>query len=174
MAKFFEWSIDADPENKKSSGHQLKWHLKKDKIANEELLDGCYIINTDVSKDRMSKDEVVSNYKALGHVERAFRSLKQVHLEMRPVYHKIDRRIKAHMFLCTLAYYVQWHLQERLQPLFAAAGKAKNRRWTIENVIGRLKQVTRNEVESNGVRIHQTTERDAEQRQILELLQVAL
>ena len=116
----------------------------------------------------------IANYKGLGHVERTFRSLKQVHLEMRPCYHKIDRRIKAHVFLCTLAYYVQWHLMERLEPLFAADADGKDRRWTVQNVIERLKHVTRNEVESNGVRFHQTTECDVEQKQILDLLRVAL
>jgi transposase len=174
MAKFIEWSIVPDPENGKSSGHELKWHLKTEKITKEELLDGCYIVNTDASAGMMNTDEVVDNYKALGNVERAFRSLKQVHLEMRPCYHKIDRRIKAHVFLCTLAYYVQWHMTERLEPLFATDGEGKDRRWTVQNVIERLKQVTRNEVESNGVRFHQTTECDVEQQQILNLLKVAL
>ncbi len=116
----------------------------------------------------------IASYKALGKVERAFRSLKQMHLEMRPVYHKIDRRIRAHVFLCTLAYYVQWHMTERLQPLFAADGEGKERRWTVQNVIERLKQVTRNEVRSNGVSFHQITERDTDQEQILSLLGVAL
>ena len=122
----------------------------------------------------MDSDEIVASYRALGNVERAFRSLKQMHLEMRPVYHKIDRRIRAHVFLCTLAYYVQWHMTERLQPLFDADGKGKDRRWTVQNVIERLKQVTRNEVSSNGVTFHQITERDKDQEQILSLLGVAL
>ena len=174
MAKFIEWNIIPDPESGKSTGHELRWHLKAETIAKEELLDGCYIVNTDASAGAMDKDEVVENYKGLGHVERAFRSLKQVHLEMRPCYHKIDRRIKAHVFLCTLAYYVQWHLMERLGPLFADDGEGKERRWTVQNVIERLKQVTQNEVECNGLRFHQTAECDAEQRQIVDLLQVAL
>ena len=174
VAKFFEWKVEADPEAEKSLGHRLEWSLNQEKIDREALLDGCYVVNTDVTAERMDKDEVVSNYKGLGHVERAFRSLKQVHLEMRPVYHKIDRRIKAHVFLCTLAYYVQWHMTERLGPLFEADGQGKERRWTVQNVIERLKQVTRNEVECNGVRFHQVTERDEEQAQILDLLQVAL
>ena len=174
MAKFIEWNIVPAPKGGKSTGHELKWHLKIEKIAKEELLDGCYIVNTDASAGEMDKDEVVGNYKELGHVERAFRSLKQVHLEMRPCSHKIDRRIKAHVFLCTLAYYVQWHLMERLEPLFADDEVGKERRWTVQNVIERLKQVTRNEVESNGVRFHQTTECDDEQRQIVDLLKMAL
>jgi transposase len=175
MAKFINWSIVPDPNNGgKSSDHELKWHLRTEKIAKEELLDGCYIVNTDASAGMMNTDEVVDNYKALRNVERAFRSLKQVHLEMRPCYHKIDRRIKAHVFLCTLAYYVQWHMTERLEPLFSTDEDGKDRRWTVQNVIERLKQVTRNEVESNGVRFHQTTECDVEQQQILNLLKVAL
>lgn len=175
VAKFFEWKVEADPEAEKSLGHRLEWSLNQEKIDREALLDGCYVVNTDVTAERMDKDEVVSNYKGLGHVERAFRSLKQVHLEMRPVYHKVDRRIKAHVFLCTLAYYVQWHMTKRLSPLFfEAGGQGKERRWTVQNVIERLKQVTRNEVECNGVRFHQVTERDEEQAQILDLLQVAV
>ena len=175
MAKFIEWSIVPDPNGVgKSSGHELKWHLNTEKIEKEELLDGCYIVNTDAAAELMNTDEVVDNYKALGNVERAFRSLKQVHLEMRPCYHKIDRRIKAHVFLCTLAYYVQWHMMERLEPLFATDGNGKDRRWTVQNVVERLKQVTRNEVESNGVRFHRTAECDVEQQQILDLLKVAL
>jgi hypothetical protein len=70
MAKFIEWSIDADPdcdpESKKSSCHQLKWQLKTEKIASEELLDGCYIVNTDATVDTMSKDEVVSASQSIG------------------------------------------------------------------------------------------------------------
>ncbi|MFT5191892.1 MAG: hypothetical protein ACI957_004937, partial [Verrucomicrobiales bacterium] len=70
--------------------------------------------------------------------------------------------------------YVQWDMTERLEPLFATDGEGKDRRWTVQNVIERLKQVTRNEAESNGVRFHQTTECDVEQQQILNLLKVAL
>jgi transposase len=180
MGKFFEWSVTPDPDPKakakatSSRGHRVNWSLKEGKIAEEELLDGCYIVNTDVPLESMATDEVVANYKRLGNVERAFRSMKQVHLEIRPVYHKIDRRIKAHVFLCTLSYYVQWHLIERLKPLFETDGKGKDRRWTVQNTVERLKQVCRNQVQVDGVEFHQVTELDDEQRQIFDLLQVAL
>jgi hypothetical protein len=72
---------------------------------------------------RMTASEVVASYKKLG--EEAFRSLKTVQLEVRPVYHKTDDRIRSHVFLCTLAYYLQWHLKQRLEPLFAADGTHK-------------------------------------------------
>jgi transposase len=174
VGKFFEWSVEPDPEAKKSREHQVKWSLKEDKIASEELLDGCYIVNTDASVERFATDEVVANYKELGNVERAFRSMKQVHLEMRPVYHKIDRRIKAHLFLCTLSYYLQWHLMQRVSPLLESGGEGKDRRWTVQNVIERLRQVCRNQVQADGVRFHQVTELADDQREIFNLLQVAL
>ena len=174
MGKFIEWSVEVAPGAKSSLGHQVKWSVQKDKIAWEELLDGCYIVNTDVTTERLASGEVVASYKALGNVERAFRSMKQVHLEMRPVYHKIDRRIKAHVFLCTLSYYLQWHLMERVKPLIESGGQGKERRWTVQNVIERLRQVCRNEVQVDGVKFDQVTELDEEQREIIDLLQVAL
>lgn len=61
----------------------------------------------------------------MGLVEKAFRNLKTVQLEVRPVYHKTDDRIKSHVFLCTLAYYLQWHLKRRLERLFATDGTTK-------------------------------------------------
>ena len=135
-----------------------------------------YIIRTDVSVGTMSQTEVVAGYKALGNVERAFRSLKTTHLEIRPVYHKRDDRIKAHVFLCVLSYYVQWHLVERLRPLFDAdgVGVGEDRRWTVENVIERLSAIRSNRIEVGGVEFDQTTEFDTEQKQIIELLQIAM
>lgn len=174
MGKFFAWSVQADPKEKNSRQHRVLWTLEEEKIASEELLDGCYIIRTEVEATRMGKDEVVANYKALAHVERAFRSLKTTHLEIRPVYHKKDERIKAHVFLCTLAYYLQWHTIERLRPLFENDGQGKERRWTVQNVIERLKQICRNTVSVNGASFHQITETDEEQREIIDLLKVPL
>ena len=71
----------------------------------------------------MAKQALVASYKSLALVENAFRNLKTVQLEMRPVYHKTDDRIRAHVFLCVLAYYVQWHVNQRLAPLFADDGQ---------------------------------------------------
>ena len=81
-----------------------------------------------------------------GLVEEAFRSLKTVQLEVRPVYHKTDDRIRSHVFLCTLAYYLQWHLKQRLEPLFAADGAHKDRQWTVRNVIERLAAIRRDKI----------------------------
>jgi hypothetical protein len=73
-----------------------------------------------------------------------------------------------------LAYYVQWHMVQRLRPLFEADGEGKDRRWTVQNVIERLRQICRNEVEMSGVKFYKTTVPDEEQREILDLLEVAM
>ena len=174
MGKFFDWHVEADPAEKKSRKHKLQWELDATKISTEQRLDGCYIIRTDVGADTMSQAEVVAGYKALGNVERAFRSLKTTHLEIRPVYHKRDDRIRAHAFMCVLSYYVQWHMVERLRPLFEADGKGGERRWTVAGIIERLSAIRSNRVEAGGVAFDQTSELDAEQKQIIELLKIAM
>ena len=174
MTKFFKWHVDADPAAKKSRAHKLAWSLDEEKVGAEQRLDGCYIIRTDVGAESMGQEEVVAGYKALGNVERAFRNLKTTQLEIRPVYHKLDDRIKAHAFLCVLSYYVQWHLVERVRPIFEADGTGEDRRWTVENIIGRLAAIRSNRTEVGGVEFDQITEFDTEQKQIIDLLQIAM
>lgn len=170
MGKFVEWSIETDPKNEKSRNHKLVWALNHGKIEAEEQTDGCYIIRSDVSPGRMDADGIVAAYKNLGHVERAFRNLKTVQLEMRPVYHKTDQRIRAHVFLCMLAYYIQWHMKQRLQPLFDEDGAGADRRWTFSGIIDRLKQRSRHTVAMQGIEYHQDGEPDEGQRRIIALL----
>jgi hypothetical protein len=87
------------------------------KIAEEAALDGLYVIRTSVKNEALSAVDTVRAYKDLAKVERAFRSMKTVDLRVRPVYHRLDGRIKAHVFFCMLAYYVEWHLRQRLAPI---------------------------------------------------------
>jgi transposase len=94
----------------------------------------------------MAASQVVASYKNLGLVEEAFRCLKTVQLEVRPVYPKTDDRIRSHAFLCTLAYYLQWHLKQRLEPLFGADGTHKNRQWTTRNAIERRAAIRRDKI----------------------------
>lgn len=171
MGKFIIWSIEADQESLSSRNHRLTWSLDHEKIKREEELDGCYVIRTDVEDSRMNTTAVVESYKALGNVERAFRNIKTVQLEMRPVYHKTDERIRAHVFLCTLAYYVQWHMMQKLKPLFEADGSGADRRWTFAGVINRLKQICEHEISMGGVTYRQATLPDEEQQKILDLLE---
>jgi len=174
MGKFIQWSIDADPDRATSSAHRLIWSIDTDKVAKEQRFDGCYIITSDVDQGAMSTVEVVNAYKSLTFVERAFRNLKTVQLEIRPVYHKTDERIRSHVFLCMLAYYLQWHMEQRLAPLFAADGQGPERRWTFRGVIDCLAQIIRNRVTVNGAEFFQNSTPTPEQDQILGLLQVTM
>ena len=87
------------------------------KIAQEAALDGLYVIRTSVKNETLSAVDTVRAYKDLAKVERAFRCMKTVDLRVRPIFHRLDGRIKAHVFLCMLAYYVEWHMRRRLAPI---------------------------------------------------------
>jgi len=174
VGKFIQWSIEPDPADPSSREHRLRWSIDTAKVAQEKSLDGCYIISTDVDNAQMTTLEVVNAYKSLTFVERAFRNLKTVQLEIRPVYHKHDDRIRAHVFLCMLAYYLQWHMEQRLAPLFNADGVGENRRWTFRGVIDCLAQITRNRVTVNGAEFYQNSMPTPEQEQILRLLEVRM
>jgi hypothetical protein len=86
-------------------------------IAREAALDGIYAIRTNVPKEAMSAEETVRAYKGLARVEQAFRALKTVDLKVRPIFHRLEDRVRAHVFLCMLAYYVEWHLRQALAPM---------------------------------------------------------
>lgn len=87
------------------------------RIAEEAALDGIYVIRTSVSKEELDTEEIVRAYKDLTGVERAFRSYKTVDLKVRPIYHYLANRVRAHVFLCMLAYYIEWHMRKALAPL---------------------------------------------------------
>jgi hypothetical protein len=174
MGKFIQWSIEADPQQATSPQHRLTWSINTGKVEHEKRFDGCYVITSDVDQEQMKTLDVVRAYKSLTFVERAFRNLKTVQLEIRPVYHKTDERIRSHVFLCMLAYYLQWHMQQRLAPLFANDGKGEDRRWTFRGVIDCLAQITRNRVAVNGAEFDQNSTPTPEQEQILDLLQVTM
>ena len=89
-------------------------------IANEAALDGLYIIRTSVPATHMDSADCVRHYKSLANVERAFRSFKGIDLKVRPIHHRLERRVRAHLFLCMLAYYVEWHLREAWRELMFA------------------------------------------------------
>jgi len=89
-------------------------------VSNSAALDGIYVIRTSAAEAQMSAEAAVLNYKRLAEVERAFRTLKGVDLQVRPIRHRLESRVKAHIFLSMLAYYVQWHLAEAWKPLLLA------------------------------------------------------
>ncbi len=87
------------------------------RIAEEAALDGIYIIRTSVPAEELAAQEAVRSYKSLSRIERAFRSYKTVDLKVRPVHHRLEGRVRAHVFICMLAYYVEWHMRRALAPL---------------------------------------------------------
>ena len=93
---------------------------KHDTIVAEAALDGIYIIRTSVSATQMDSADCVRHYKALANVERAFRSIKTIDLKVRPIHHRTADRVRAHIFLCMLAYYVEWHMREAWRELMFA------------------------------------------------------
>ena len=95
----------------------FEFSLDAQKVASETALDGIYVIRTSVAEERLSADDAVRSYKSLSQVERAFRSIKTVDLKVRPIHHHLESRVRAHIFLCMLAYYVEWHMREAWRPL---------------------------------------------------------
>jgi hypothetical protein len=108
MAKHFDIAIADD---------RFTFARKSATIAAEAALDGLYVIRTPVPAASLDDAGVVTAYKSLGRVERAVRALKTTDLEIRPLYHRRGPRVRAHVFLCMLAYYVEWHLRIRLAPM---------------------------------------------------------
>lgn len=90
---------------------------KEESIAEEGALDGIYVIRTSVGKQQMSAQDAVSSYKRLSVVERAFRCIKTVDLKIRPINHRLAERVRSHVFICMLAYYVEWHMRGKLKPV---------------------------------------------------------
>ena len=108
MAKHFELTI---------TDTALRWTRKTDAIAAEAALDGLYVIRTSLGAGQLDAAATVAAYKSLAHVERAFRCMKTIDLHVRPVFHYNAERVRAHVLLCMLAYYVEWHMRECLKPM---------------------------------------------------------
>jgi hypothetical protein len=163
MGKFVRWAVQEG---------RLQWHLDQAAIDAEARLDGCYIVRADFPAEQMAAVQVVAAYRDLARVEQGFRQLKTVQLEVRPVYHQLDRRIRCHVFLCMLAYYLQWHMNQRLQPLFEQDGEGKDRRWIFPHVLECLKAIRRQTVQVGQVSFSQITVPNPDQQKILNLLKV--
>jgi hypothetical protein len=99
---------------------RFTFSVNEERVAAEAALDGLYVIRTSAAAADMSAEAAVLNYKRLAEVERAFRTLKGADLQVRPIRHRLEERVKAHIFLSMLAYYVQWHLAEAWKPLLFA------------------------------------------------------
>jgi transposase len=136
--------------------NSFSWQRNEASLEAEKSLDGIYVIRTSESREQMSAEDTVRNYKRLAQVERAFRTLKGVDLLIRPIRHFTEDHVRAHIFLCALSYYVEWHMRKALAPLLfddeqldenrktrdavapaevsVEAGKKKNRRVTADGL----------------------------------------
>jgi transposase len=108
MGKHFQLTIEDDC---------FRWERKSGSIEREAALDGIYVIRASVPAHALTSQQVVARYKSLSTVECAFRSMKSVDLKVRPIHHHQAERVKAHVFLCMLAYYVEWHMRRALAPM---------------------------------------------------------
>ena len=108
MAKHFTVTIE---------DNSLKWERHLENIRKEEELDGIYVIRTSEPSEKLTAENVVRQYKNLSKVETAFRTMKGADIKVRPIRHRTEDHVKAHIFLCMLTYYVQWHMKEALSPL---------------------------------------------------------
>lgn len=111
VAKHFKLTIEND---------SFSYEIKQEKVKAEAALDGIYVVRTSVKKEDMDASQTIRNYKQLSNVERAFRCIKGVDVLVRPIHHRLVKRVEAHIFLCMLAYYVRWHMAEAWRPLLFA------------------------------------------------------
>ena len=151
MAKHFELKIGEE---------SFGYRRKPESIAAEAALDGLYVVRTSLAETQLDAEGTVRAYKRLSAVERAFRSLKTVDLKVRPVFHHAANRVRAHVLLCMLAYYVEWHLRERLKPLLfddddpAAAEAARPSVVAPAKVSESARDKARSKRTANGLPVH--------------------
>jgi transposase len=105
VEKYFRWT---------ATDTGLNWERNPERIERDAALDGIYVLRTNVAVEQLDRQQTVLAYKRLAMVERAFRSLKSVDLNVRPIHHRLPDRVRAHVFLAMLAYYVEWHMRQSL------------------------------------------------------------
>ncbi|MGZ9132900.1 MAG: IS1634 family transposase [Nitrospira sp.] len=183
----------------------FRYYRNQAAIEREAALDGIYILRTNVPASALSADDTVRRYKSLAQVERAFRSLKSVDLKVRPIHHHLAGRVQAHVFLCMLAYYVEWHMRRKLAPVLfddtdpeaaeqqrdsvvapamrspEAMRKAQTKRtragspvFSFQSILGELQTIVKNRLLLGDRVLDVITTPTPIQRNILELLEVAL
>ncbi|MFL5282046.1 MAG: IS1634 family transposase [Rhodopila sp.] len=149
MKKHFDLTITDDA---------FSYARKAAEIAAEAATDGLYVVRTSLPETTLGDADTVRRYKSLSLVERAFRCIKTVELNVRPVYHWLEGRVRAHVFLCMLAYYLEWHMRQRLAPmLFDDTDEAEARRSSVVAPAQRSKVAVRKQttgVTPDGLPVH--------------------
>ena len=160
VAKHFEVKIEYG---------RLTYSRNEGSINREAALDGIYVIRTSIDDKAMSPAEVVDSYKRLKHVEHAFRSMKTMHLELRPVFHRLSDRVRAHAFLCMLAYYILWHMEKGLTGLRNEDPRGFG---SLKMALEELQTIQLNTIMVGGKTFEQVTEPNEKQLRILAALGV--
>jgi transposase len=125
VGKHFDLTIEDD---------LLRFGRNEESIARETQVDGIYIVRTSESTEALSAQDTVRTYKSLGQVEQAFRCIKGVDLRVRPIRHRDEAHVRAHIFLCMLAYYVEWHMRKALSPVLFQDDELDEARWQRDPV----------------------------------------
>ena len=173
------------------------WRRDEEKITAEAALDGIYVIRTSATADQLGSGETVEAYKDLGNLERDFWSMKAEDIDLRPIYHYLENRVRAHVLICMLATYLTWHLRHALAPLTftdntkparedpvvparrsAAAAAKDTAKITPDKLpvrgyhelVAHLATLTRNTVSFAGKRLEKLATPTPEQRRVFELL----
>ena len=154
--KYFKWDV---------KNIKLTYSRKTDVILGEEQYDGLYVIRSNVSSKFMNIYEIVEAYKSLINVEQAFRNMKTVQLEIRPLHHRKDDRIKAHVFICMLAYYLLWNMNKALEPLYG-----ENYDYSQDYIIETMKALQKVKLTIGEIETYTVAEPTELQKQIQELL----
>lgn len=155
MAKYYKVEIE---------DHRFGWRRNRAQIQFEATADGIYVIRTKVPQSSLKAEDAKATYHSLSHVEWAFRSLKGLDLQIRSIHHRLEGRVRAHVFLCMLAYYVEWHLRKAWAPLLfdgepqgTSNGKRRTRKtieglpiMTFKDLLADLGGLTRNQVRFSG------------------------
>lgn len=114
----------------------ISWQRNEEAIAREARLDGLYVVRVGrVSQEEMDSAGLVRSYKQLANVEKAFRNIKTIDLEVRPIFHRVEDMVRAHVFVCMLGYYVDWHMREALVPMLFAEEDRQAAEAKRENVV---------------------------------------
>ena len=151
MGKHFQLHIEDD---------SFRYERKTANIEREQSLDGIYVIRTSVKLEILSSQQVVASYKSLSGVERAFRSLKTVDLQVRPIHHRLPDRVRAHILLCMLAYYVEWHMRLLLAPLLFDDDDKVQAATARKSIVApavrsdKAKRKARTQLNSEGLHVH--------------------
>lgn len=151
MAKHFELTIEEG---------RFEYRRKEEEIAREAELDGIYVIRTNVPAEKLSAELAVTAYKSLKEVEQDFGDMKSM-MNIRPVHHRLEDRVRCHVFLCMLAQYVRWHTMQALEPLLA-----EEKHQSFATLMAHLGTIQRNTMEIEGQSFDVTTQSDELQKRM--------